>query len=275
MTSFHKMQGLGNDFVVLDLRHQSFQIDPDTAIRLADRHFGIGCDQILILRDAVGQHQQASFEIWNSDGSRAEQCGNGVRCLGLFLHMQNETSAGKATLAGPAGEINIQCLDNGLVQVDMGKPVFTPELIPLHAPEKDGWYQLHTNKGDLQVGAVSMGNPHALVLLDNLESINISEMGAAISRHPAFPAGCNAGFCEIINRDEIRLRVFERGAAETMACGSGACAAMVILRKAGKVNETVQVTQAGGVLIIVWSGGKGAVMMTGPAEYVYKGTLYE
>lgn len=273
MTDFHKMQGLGNDFVVLDLRHQSFVIDPDIARRLADRHFGVGCDQILILRDALKPHQLASFEIWNSDGSRAEQCGNGVRCLGLFLHMQNETCGGKATLAGPAGEINIHCLDNGLVQVDMGKPVFAAELIPVHAAEKDGWYQIQTSQGDFQAGAVSMGNPHALVLLDDLDNIDISEMGASISRHPAFAAGCNAGFCKIINPGEIQLRVFERGAAETLACGSGACAAMVILRQAGKVNETVNVTQAGGVLIIGWTGGEEPVMMTGPAEYVYKGTL--
>ena len=275
MIGFHKMQGLGNDFVVLDLRHQSFGIDPDTAKRLADRHFGIGCDQILILREAAEPHQQASFEIWNSDGSRAEQCGNGVRCLGLYLHMQNETIDGKVALAGPAGEVNIQCLDNGLVQVDMGKPIFTPELIPLQAPLEADWYQIHTSNGDFQVGAVSMGNPHALVLLDKLENVDISDMGVAISRHAVFPAGCNAGFCEIINPDEIHLRVFERGAAETMACGSGACAAMVILRKAGKVNDTVRVTQAGGVLIIAWTGRNEPVMMTGPAAYVYKGTLYE
>src|SRR5690554_3308750 len=254
MTNFHKMQGLGNDFVVLDLRQQSFAIDPDIAKRLADRRFGVGCDQILVLRDAPEQHQLASFEIWNSDGSRAEQCGNGVRCLGLYLDMHNETSKGKATLVGVAGEINILCLDDGLVQIDMGRPVFTPKLIPVQAPEKNGWFQIQTDQGDFQVGAASMGNPHALVLLDNLASTDISEIGLCISHHPAFPAGCNAGFCQIINPDEIQLRVFERGAAETLACGSGACAAMVILRRTGKVNETVKVTQAGGVLIISWPG---------------------
>jgi len=277
------MHGLGNDFVVLDLRQQSFHIDSQIATRLADRHHGVGCDQILILRSAPEPHQQASFEIWNSDGSQAEQCGNGVRCLGLYLHMDNETTDGKVTLAGPAGEVNIQCLENSLVQVDMGKPVFAPELIPLQVPEvhdskehvtkEQSWYQLQTRQGVIQVGAVSMGNPHALLLLDNLEHTDITELGTTISRHPAFPSGCNAGFCEIISPDEILLRVYERGAAETMACGSGACAAMAILRKAGKVNETVRVTQAGGVLIITWSGDTGPIMMTGPAEYVFKGTF--
>lgn len=278
MTHFHKMHGLGNDFVVLDLRHQAFHIDPEVAINLADRRHGVGCDQILILRNAPEPHQQASFEIWNSDGSQAEQCGNGVRCLGLYLHMQNETSDGKVTLAGPAGEVNIHCLENGLVQAEMGKPIFTPELIPLQVTagqvaEEQDWYRIKTNQGNIQVGAVSMGNPHALLLLADLEHTDITDLGSTISRHPAFPAGCNAGFCEIISPDEIQLRVFERGAAETMACGSGACAAMAILRKAGKVNDTVRVTQAGGVLIITWSGDNGPIMMTGAAKYVYKGTF--
>lgn len=283
MTEFHKMQGLGNDFVVLDLRNQSFDINPQIATELANRRQGVGCDQILILRSPAQPHQQASFEIWNSDGSQAEQCGNGVRCLGLYLHMRNETVDGKAYLAGPADEIKIQCLDSGLVQVDMGKPDFKPESVPVNAAQvqtghaqtgqAQGLYQIHTHQGDLEVGAVSMGNPHALLELQDLEHTDISALGAAISRHSAFPAGCNAGFSETINRDEIQLRVFERGAAETMACGSGACAAMVILRKAGKVNETVRVTQAGGVLIISWLGENEPVMMTGPADYVYKGTF--
>jgi len=273
MTEFHKMQGLGNDFVVLDLRHQVFEINPEVATRLADRRHGVGCDQILILRQPAEPHQQASFEIWNSDGSQAEQCGNGVRCLGLYLHLSGETIESRASLAGPKDEIKIQCIDNGMVQVDMGKPDFDAQSIPVLAEQMSGLYPIDTQQGELQVGAVSMGNPHALLEVTGLANTDISQLGAAISRHPVFPAGCNAGFAEIINRDEIQLRVFERGAAETMACGSGACAAMVILRKAGKVNKTVRVTQAGGVLIISWSGENQPVMMTGPAEYVYKGTF--
>ena len=271
MTEFHKMHGLSNDFVVLDLRHQSFDINPEVAVRLADRRHGVGCDQILILRQPALPHQQASFEIWNSDGSQAEQCGNGVRCLGLYLHMQDETVEGKATLAGPADEITINCMEDGMVQVDMGKPDFRAEAIPVNAEQVEGMYQLDSEYGKLALGAVSMGNPHALLVLEDIQSADLTGMGAFISRHPAFPAGCNAGFAQVINRDEIQLRVFERGAAETMACGSGACAAMVILRKACHVNETVRVTQAGGMLIISWLGENEPVMMTGPAEYVYKG----
>ena len=271
MTEFHKMQGLGNDFVVLDLRHQAFEINPEVATRLADRRHGVGCDQILILRQPAEPHQQASFEIWNSDGSQAEQCGNGVRCLGLYLHMNGETVDSRASLAGPADEIKIRCMETGLVQVDMGEPDFDAQSIPVLAEQTNGFYHIEGPQGQLKLGAVSMGNPHALLELTDLDNTDISQLGAGISRHPKFPAGCNAGFAEIVNRDEVKLRVFERGAAETMACGSGACAAMVILRKAAKVNETVHVTQAGGVLIISWLGENEPVMMTGPAEYVYKG----
>lgn len=267
------MHGLGNDFVVLDLRNQSYDMTPEAARKLADRRRGVGCDQILILRAAQLPQHAASFEVWNSDGSQAEQCGNGMRCLGLYLHMQNETTNGQVVLNGVAGDVSIKCLDNGMVQVDMGKPVFTPEMVPIVATEQDGWYQIDTPEGPIQLGAASMGNPHALILLDNLEQADISTIGATISRHNAFPEGCNAGFCEIISRSEIRLRVYERGAAETMACGSGACAAMVILRRAGKISATVHVTQAGGVLIITWNGEEAPVMMTGPAVYIYKGTI--
>ena len=273
MTTFHKMHGLGNDFVVLDLRQQLFEMTSEVARKLADRHLGIGCDQILILRTAEDPQHSARFEIWNSDGSQAEQCGNGMRCLGLYLHMQNETSDGQAVLSGPAGEVTIQCLDNQLVQVEMGQPVFDPDRVPVSAVEQNGWYQIDTPQGARQVGAASMGNPHALMLLDDVEQADISELGPAISRHTVFPEGCNAGFCEIISPSEINLRVFERGAAETRACGSGACAAMAILRRAGKVNATVNVTQRGGMLIISWTGGEEPVLMTGPAAYVYKGTI--
>lgn len=273
MTTFHKMHGLGNDFVVLDLRHQSFEMTAETAREMADRHRGIGCDQILILRPANHVQHTAVFEVWNSDGSRAEQCGNGMRCLGLYLQMQNETRNGQVMLTGAAGDVTIQCLENDMFQVDMGKPVFTPALVPILAEDKDGWYQIETPLGMYQIGAVSMGNPHALMLLDKLEQADIAGIGATISQHSAFPQGCNAGFCEIINRGEIRLRVFERGAAETTACGSGACAAMVILRRAGKIDATVSVTQAGGVLIISWNGGDAPVTMTGPAVYIYKGII--
>lgn len=267
------MHGAGNDFVVLDLRRQSFDINAATARRLAHRHTGIGCDQVLVLRKPAKDSQLASFEIWNSDGSRAEQCGNGVRCLGLYLHRQAETNDGRMLLGGPAGEVRISCLDDGMVQVDMGRPAFEPEHIPMTLQAENGWYSLEIDQKPYQIGAVSMGNPHALMLLKDVESAEIDSLGTKISHHYAFPEGCNAGFAEILDRANIRLRVFERGASETLACGSGACAAMCILRRAGLVEKTVNVTQAGGILIINWTGGDNPVIMTGPATHVFEGIL--
>lgn len=271
--SFHKMHGLGNDFILLDLRQQEFTINQNVAKQLANRHTGIGCDQILILRKPADDRQLASFEIWNADGSRAEQCGNGVRCLGLYLFQRSEAPAGQFLLGGPAGIVKIECLDDGQVRVDMGQPAFEAHKVPVLLESIDGWYPLEIDQKHYRLGAASMGNPHALMVVDDIDTTDVTRLGAAISQHPAFPQGCNAGFAEIVNRGRIRLRVFERGAAETRACGSGACAAMSILRKADLVEQTVNVTQAGGNLIITWTGGEKPVIMTGPATHVFKGTL--
>jgi len=267
------MHGLKNDFVLLDLRHQDFQINTVTACQLAERHTGIGCDQVLVLRNPENDRQAAGFEIWNSDGSRAEQCGNGVRCIGLYLKMQSKTSTRKFLLGGPAGEVRVECLADGRVQVDMGAPVFEADDIPVNLQPDNGWYTLEIGHKKIQAGAVSMGNPHALVLVDSVENTDVARLGAAISGHSAFPEHCNAGFAEIIDRHNIRLRVFERGAAETLACGSGACAAMTILRRAGLIESTVNVTQAGGYLTIDWTGGENPVIMTGPATHIFEGNL--
>ena len=271
--TFHKMHGLGNDFILLDLRHQNFTINENVAKKLANRRTGIGCDQILILRKPSNDQHLASFEIWNSDGSRAEQCGNGVRCLGLYLKRNSEAPDGPFLLGGVAGTVEIECLDDGQVRVDMGQPVFDAHKVPILLEPVDGWYPLEINQQHYKLGAASMGNPHALLVVDDLESTDIASLGAAISSHPAFPQGCNAGFAEIVDRSSIRLRVFERGAAETSACGSGACAAMSILRRADMVNHTINVTQAGGNLIISWTGGDKPVIMVGPATHVFTGNF--
>jgi len=267
------MHGLRNDFVLLDLRTQDFEINAKIAAQLADRHTGIGCDQVLVLQKSENGLQTAAFEIWNSDGSRAEQCGNGVRCIGLYLQMHSKSAKRHFLLDGPAGEVKIECLDGNQVRVDMGKPLFKATDIPINLQSDNGWYTLEIEPDQYKLGAVSMGNPHALVVVENLDSTDVTRLGAAISRHSAFPEGCNAGFAQIIDRNNIRLRVFERGAAETFACGSGACAAVVILRKAGLVEKTVNVTQAGGLLIIDWTGGADPVIMTGLATHVFEGTL--
>jgi len=271
--SFHKMHGLGNDFVVLDLRHQTFPIDSKTAMQIADRHTGIGCDQVLVLRQAESDQHIASFEVWNADGSQAEQCGNGVRCLGLYLQKHAEVPNDQFLLNGPAGIVKIQCLEGDQVQVDMGSPIFDKNRIPLLLAAENHWYPLEIEQKQYLLGAVSMGNPHALMLVDDVKTADVSHLGAIISQHAQFPDGCNAGFAEIIDRSHIRLRVYERGVAETLACGTGACAAMSILRRADLVSETVNVTQNGGNLIISWTGGEKPVMMTGPATHVFEGTF--
>lgn len=271
--TFHKMHGLGNDFILLDLRQQSFFIDETIAKQLSNRHTGIGCDQILILRQPPTEQHLAAFEIWNSDGSRAEQCGNGVRCLGHYLNMRAESPSGQFTLAGPAGVVKIKCLENTMVRVEMGTPVFDQKRVPVLLEPADGWYPLEIDRQHYKLGAVSMGNPHALMIVDSINTTDVAELGAAINLNPAFPQGCNVGFAEIVDRSNIRLRVFERGAAETNACGSGACAAMSILRRVNMVDQTVNVTQSGGDLTIEWKGREDPVVMSGSATYVFKGNF--
>ena len=271
--TFHKMHGLGNDFVLLDLREQEFRLDEDTVTRLANRRTGIGCDQVLVLKQARDDTRVASFEVWNADGSQAEQCGNGVRCMALYLQMKSSSPLGRFSLEGPTGDVHVECLAGGMVQVDMGQPVFEPSRIPVLLEHTDGWYELAIGGRVYHLGAASMGNPHALLVVDNIEQTDVAGPGRAISTHPAFPNGCNAGFVQIKDRKNVHLRVFERGAGETMACGSGACAAMSILRRANLVDETVNVTQSGGVLIIAWTGGEEPVIMKGPATHVFEGKL--
>ena len=274
--TFHKMHGLGNDFVLLDLRDQNFNINTETARHMASRHTGIGCDQIIVLRQPVDQQHLASFEFWNADGSRAEQCGNGVRSLGYYLKRRGETPDGSFLLGGPTGVVRIECLDDGQVRVDMGEPEFAAEKVPVTLDSVDGWYPLKIDGHEFKLGAASMGNPHALLMVDDIDHTDVAGLGALIGSHPAFPEGCNVGFAQVIRRDNIRLRVFERGGVgETSACGSGSCAAVSILRKHDMVSKTVRVTQAGGSLIINWWGRGRPVIMTGPATYVFKGKFDE
>jgi len=271
--TFQKMHGLGNDFIVLDLRHQEFDINRERAIRLSDRHTGIGCDQILVLSTPSDENALATFDIWNADGSKAEQCGNGVRCLGLYLHNRSETPSGQFMLSGPAGMVKIECLADNQVQVDMGRPFFEAHRVPVLLEPLDGWYRLVIDQQAFRLGAASMGNPHALMVVKNVETVDVAQLGAAIGSHAAFPQGCNVGFAQVLDRGNIRLRVFERGAAETRACGSGACAAMSILYRAGLVDGTINVTQTGGNLNISWTGGEKHVIMEGSATQVFEGKL--
>lgn len=274
---FHKMHGAGNDFVLIDARGGAEVFDPRHAARIADRHRGIGCDQILVLRDARRAGCRLRYEIWNADGSPAAQCGNGARCVGLYLELSSETGAEPFTLESPAGPVTLTRCADGEYEVAMGEPDFRPEAVPLSLEgtlaAREGRYRLDSPWGPLELGAVSMGNPHALLLVDDIGDPRIPKLGAWIGTHAAFPAGCNAGFAQVLGPETIRLRVVERGAGETLACGSGACAAVAILRRWGLVSATVEVLLPGGLLVIKWPEAKGPVAMKGPAEHVFRGSL--
>jgi len=270
---FHKMHGAGNDFVLLDLREQDYPLDPVRAGLISDRHRGVGCDQILVVRKPAQPENVACYEIWNSDGSQALQCGNGARCIGHYLELNGDIDGESFTLESPSGKIVMQQCADGQFEVSMGVPDFEPAKVPLNLVPNDGRYRLESPWGELEFGAASMGNPHALVLIDDLADIRIQDIGAFISTHDSFPKGCNVGFAQVENRGKIQLRVFERGAGETLACGSGACAAVAILGQSGHVDDVVDVLLPGGHLVIKWPGNHQPIKMKGPAEHVFRGTL--
>ena len=270
---FHKMHGTGNDFVLLDLRHQAFDVDSHGVRRLADRHTGIGCDQVLVLRTPADDTALADFEVWNADGSTAEQCGNGVRCIGLYLDRRGEVRKNSFRLGGPAGMIGLTILGRGMVRVDMGQPDFGLDGIALNPPAKDGWHELETDLGCVRAGLVSMGNPHAVIPVDDVEDDRLLELGPLISAYAAFPEGCNAGFARVRDRKTVQLRVFERGSGMTLSCGSGACAAAAVLIRAGLTEPVVEIVQEGGTLNVEWQGHRARLMMTGPASHVFQGTM--
>jgi diaminopimelate epimerase len=269
---FHKMHGAGNDFVLLDWRGSGQELDAPLAALLADRRRGIGCDQILILRAATDPSCLAAYEIRNADGSPAGQCGNGARCIALFLWMDGERAL-QFALQSPAGRIVVSRHSDGEFELNMGKPRFAAGEVPILATAVDGRYQVESPFGQLHFGAASMGNPHALLEVNNTETADVAAIGSWLGRHAIFPEGCNIGFAQILNPGAIRLRVFERGAGETLACGSGACAAVAILNRAGKVDETVSVFLPGGVLVIEWAANGQGILMKGPATHVYSGNI--
>lgn len=287
---FHKMHGAGNDFVLLDLRQSDQVLDAALATRLADRRLGVGCDQILVLQTSREDNCPARYLVFNADGSSAGQCGNGVRCIALYLLRRGEFGPAETAgdepvgtairLEGPSGIVRVTLCEDGEFECAMGEPRFNEADIPLdmfHATANpdNGRLKLRLGDRNVEVTAVSMGNPHAVMTVESTDSAPVSDLGPLISTHRAFPQGCNAGFVELIDQDNIRLRVFERGAGETLACGSGACAAIVALRREGLVSKAVNVFLPGGHLVIKWNGSGNQVMMKGPAEHVFRGTLDE
>jgi len=269
---FSKMHGLGNDFAVLDARLTPPELDRDAIRRMADRHTGIGFDQLLTVERARDDASLASYGIWNADGDPVGQCGNGVRCVAAWLHRDGGLPLGEdARLQSPSGPVTVRVVDSATVAVDMGEPDFAPARIPFAADVEADSYALDVDGDEIAVGAVSMGNPHAVTVVENLDDARIERLGPAITAHPRFAEGCNAGFVVLRGTDAIDLRVHERGSGWTRACGTGACAAMAVLRRAGRVDARVAVTLPGGTLDIDWAGAGHALTMTGPAAFVFEG----
>ncbi|GAB3340584.1 diaminopimelate epimerase [Marilutibacter aestuarii] len=268
---FSKMHGAGNDFVVLDLRGGRPSPTPELCRALADRHTGVGCDQILTLEDPASPGAVAAYGIWNADGSASQQCGNGARCVAAWLVRDGATTGDRFALDSPAGRHEVERLGADRFRVGMGVPEFRPERIPLRAP---GGEQEAYVAGDTALppfGAVSMGNPHAVVEVDDVGAAPVAQVGAALQRDGVFPESVNVGFAQVVARDRVRLRVYERGVGETLACGSGACAAAVVLMRRGRVDRAVAIELPGGTLDIEWPADGASVAMTGPAAFVFEG----
>ena len=271
--AFTKMQGLGNDFVMIDAVRQPIQLSSDQVRWLADRHFGVGCDQLLVVEPARTPGVDFRYRIFNADGGEVEQCGNGARCFARFVFEQGLTDKREIPVETKKGIITPRLEDDGNVTVDMGVPVLTPAEVPF-VSDSDAWVQpLDVAGTPVAITAVSMGNPHAVQVVADVDTAPVAEQGPLIEHHPRFPARVNAGFLQVVDEHHVRLRVFERGAGETLACGTGACAAVVAGILRGLVASPVRVATRGGELTIAWGGVGTPVMMTGPAVTVFAGEL--
>lgn len=270
---FTKMHGLGNDFVVIDAINQDIDLTEEQVQFIADRHFGVGCDQLLLVESAETDDVDFIYRIFNSDGGEVEQCGNGARCFAVFVREKGLSNKNPIVVETNTGIISVFIEEDNQVRVDMGVPELNPWKIPFNADTRRNDYSLDVDGEVLTIGAVSMGNPHAVTIVENIETTAVDELGAAIENHPLFPNRVNAGFMQVVDDSHIRLRVFERGTGETLACGTGACAAMVIGHLQGRLANEVQVELPGGNLQISWQGEASPVMMTGPATTVFEGKI--
>ena len=270
---FSKMHGLGNDFVVIDAINQQVKLSTPQIRHIADRRHGVGCDQLLLVEAPEQDDAQFRYRIFNANGREVEQCGNGARCFARFVRLKGLTQAERIPVQTKAGRIELIIQDDSQVSVDMGRPRLEPEDIPFQAMVRAQRYALSIKGETVEIGAVSMGNPHAVMEVPNVDSAPVAKLGPQIEAHPRFPNHVNVGFMEVIDRSRIRLRVFERGVGETLACGSGACAAVVIGRNQGTLDETVAVELRGGDLVVSWAGEHQPVLMAGPATFVFEGKI--
>jgi diaminopimelate epimerase len=273
IVNFTKMHGLGNDFVVIDAINQKITLTESSCRHISDRRFGIGCDQILLVEPAKLPNTDFHYRIINADGSDAGACGNGARCFAHFVRQKQLCDLQTIRVGTSSGSIVLRHLENNLVEVDMGVPDFEPQNIPFIAEQKTEQYTLEAAGEQHTISAVSMGNPHAVMLVADSDFAPVEKLGPLIERHQRFPERTNVGFLQVVNPAEIKLRVFERGAGETLACGSGACAAVAVGRQLGLLDEKVIAHLRGGDLVIEWSGEDSTVLMRGPAETVYEGAI--
>ncbi|MGY0586612.1 MAG: diaminopimelate epimerase [Paraglaciecola chathamensis] len=270
---FSKMHGLGNDFVVIDNVTQNVFFSKEKIAQLADRNFGIGFDQLLVVEPPYDPEQDFHYRIFNSDGSEVSQCGNGARCFARFVKMKGLTNRNKIVVSTKAGRIVLYHERDGQVTVNMGEPEFEPSKIPLKANKQENIYIIRENDHTFFCGAVSMGNPHCVLLVDDIATTDVEGIGKMLVAHERFPEGANIGFMQILNSGHIKLRVYERGVGETLACGSGACAAVAVGQMQKKLNKDVTVDLLGGTLKIRWQGPGSILKMTGTAEHVFDGNI--
>ena len=270
---FTKMHGLGNDFVVLDATCQTLHLDPAQLRAIADRHLGVGCDQLLVVEPARTEDTDFYYRIFNADGGEVEQCGNGARCFVRFVHDKGLTQKSRLRVGTLSGVIEPRLEADGQITVNMGVPEFEPARVPFDAPKRALTYDLALNEKSIKINALSMGNPHAVQVVANVDDAPVAGEGPQIEAHLRFPKRVNAGFMQVISRSAIQLRVYERGAGETMSCGTGACAAVVAGVLRGLLDRVVRVSTRGGDLGISWAGEGQPVMMTGPAVTVFEGEI--
>lgn len=270
---FTKMHGLGNDFVVIDAIRQAVTLAPDQVRFLADRHFGVGCDQVLVVERPTRPGADFRYRIFNPDGGEVGACGNGARCFARFVHERGLTRKRTLVLETLGGDIHTTLLEDGRVQVDMGMPRFEPAAIPFRAPASAPLYTLEVGGETLELSVLALGNPHAVLLVDDVERAPVKRLGPLLEHHERFPERVNVGFLQVVDRHHGRLRVHERGAGETLACGSGACAAAVAGMRRGLFEAEVTLTLPGGDLTIAWPGEGHSVIMTGPATFVFEGSV--
>ncbi|EGU36202.1 diaminopimelate epimerase [Vibrio ichthyoenteri ATCC 700023] len=270
---FSKMHGLGNDFMVVDCITQNIFFSPDLIRRLADRHTGVGFDQLLVVEAPYDPETDFHYRIFNADGSEVEQCGNGARCFARFVRMKGLTNKYSISVSTKKGKMVLYCEEDDQITVNMGVPEFEPSKIPFKAKQMEKTYILRTDEKTLFCGAVSMGNPHVVTVVDDVHTADVETLGPLLESHERFPERVNAGFMQVINRSEVKLRVYERGAGETQACGSGACGAVAVGILQGLLDENVTVSLPGGTLNIRWKGVDSPLYMTGPASHVYDGQI--